>query len=280
MPQLIELEARVHHLCGLQELVRALRGIAAVRMQESLQALQATRRYSAAIAEAIGLAMALLPRPPAELRPVAGQERLRLVIGTEHGFVGGLGERLVEALRCAPPGCGLAVAGRRTAALAIDQGLSLAWSEAAAAHVGGIAAVARRLAHALGAAHSVELVYVRYLGSGRRELVVQAVVPIEAARFDLARQGMPPLHHVAPEALLAELAGEFLLAELAQGLTEALTSENEARMRVMDAADRNITEKSAHLGEELRRLRQEAITTELLDVITGAEAVARPGRPP
>jgi F0F1-type ATP synthase gamma subunit len=43
---------------------------------------------------------------------------------------------------------------------------------------------------------------------------------------------------------------------------------------VMDAADRNIGEKRDQLGQEVHRLRQEAITTELLDVITGAEAVA------
>jgi F-type H+-transporting ATPase subunit gamma len=272
---LADLESRLQHLHELQDLVRALRGIAASRMQESQKALLAVRRYNETIGEAIGLALALLPEPPAPEPPEAGEVRLRLAIGTEHGFVGALNERLVDALRTTPSGWTLAVAGRRTAALALDQGLHLVWTEPMATHAGGIGAVARRLAQALQGAAAVELVHLRHLGAGRDELVRLPVVPLDLQHFAAAACRVPPLHHLPPALLLAELAGEHLLAELTRALTEALAAENQARLRVMDAADRNIGEKRDQLGQEVHRLRQEAITTELLDVITGAEAVAR-----
>ena len=66
---------------------------------------------------------------------------------------------------------------------------------------------------------------------------------------------------------------ELLFAEIALALIAGFASENAARLRAMERADRNIGERVERLRQDAHRLRQEAITTELLDVVTGAEAV-------
>jgi F-type H+-transporting ATPase subunit gamma len=79
-----------------------------------------------------------------------------------------------------------------------------------------------------------------------------------------------------PEAALrCGIADMLLIAELAVALLEALASENAARMTVLDAAEHTLQGKLAGLRVEERSARQGAITAELLDVVTGAEAQRR-----
>jgi F-type H+-transporting ATPase subunit gamma len=75
--------------------------------------------------------------------------------------------------------------------------------------------------------------------------------------------------------LLQRLASEYLFAELTRAVMESLASENGARLRVMEAADRNTGDKLEGLRRSENALRQEAITSELLDVVTGSEAILK-----
>ena len=83
----------------------------------------------------------------------------------------------------------------------------------------------------------------------------------------------PPLHHLPAEVLLRQLASEYLFAEVTRAVMEALASENGARLRVMETADSNIDGKLATLRRDEHVLRQQSITSELIDVVTGSQAV-------
>ena len=72
---------------------------------------------------------------------------------------------------------------------------------------------------------------------------------------------------------MEELASEYLLAEITGAVMESLASENGARLRVMEAADHNVTDKLKQLTRDEQTLRQEAITSELSDLISGAKVV-------
>ncbi len=54
---------------------------------------------------------------------------------------------------------------------------------------------------------------------------------------------------------------------------QSFFSENSTRFRTMEAAHQNIRNKSAELTKLARRIRQEAVTSEILDLISGAEAL-------
>ena len=74
-----------------------------------------------------------------------------------------------------------------------------------------------------------------------------------------------------PPLLLAELAEEYVFAELCESITLSLTAENEARVRAMTSAKANVAKMLDDLVARSRRLRQEEITNEIL------ELAARPG---
>jgi F-type H+-transporting ATPase subunit gamma len=85
----------------------------------------------------------------------------------------------------------------------------------------------------------------------------------------------PLRHHLEAGVLPRRLIDELLLAELMLALTESFANENAARLAIMQAADQNIADKLDKLMLQGRQLRQDAITSELLDIVSGSEAVAR-----
>ena len=68
---------------------------------------------------------------------------------------------------------------------------------------------------------------------------------------------------------------EYLFAEIAHSLMESFASENSARLAAMDSASRNIDDKLEVLERDARVAWQEETTSDMLDVVTGAEAVNR-----
>jgi F-type H+-transporting ATPase subunit gamma len=66
-----------------------------------------------------------------------------------------------------------------------------------------------------------------------------------------------------------------MFALLTEAAVESIASENAARFKAMQAACDNVTKKLEELRQAARQVRQEEITAELLDLITGAEGITR-----
>jgi F-type H+-transporting ATPase subunit gamma len=75
-----------------------------------------------------------------------------------------------------------------------------------------------------------------------------------------------------PERLLSWLVQQRLFVVLYRALTEAQASEHASRLAAMQAAEKNIEERRDRLQHLYRRRRQETITSELLDLVSGFEA--------
>jgi F-type H+-transporting ATPase subunit gamma len=142
-----------------------------------------------------------------------------------------------------------------------------------ATQAGGVLSIARQVAERLANSTAVRLVYAVYQSGARYEAAARSVLPLDPHLFADADRGAPPLHHLSPAVLLERLAGEYLLAEIARAMMESFASENAARLQMMESADRNIDARVEQLEMRVRHLRQEAITEELLDLMTGAEAI-------
>lgn len=264
MQQLDRIQSRMHGLRELGELMRALRVLAAAHLAEAQAALPAALAYRQTLREAWA---ALLPAPA--MAP-AKDEPLHLLIGAEHGFTGAYTERLLAAT---PDGVALAVVGRRALARAIERKRVPRWSEDLSTRPGNVPDLARRLALRIRTGHQpVSLIHAAYRQGSRFELGQRPLWPLPPVA--MAAQRLPRTQ--LPEAALrCGIADMLLIAELAVALLEALASENAARMTVLDAAEHTLQGKLAGLRVEERSARQGAITAELLDVVTGAEAQRR-----
>lgn len=264
MQQLDRIQARIHGLHELGELIRALRVLAAARLAEAQATLPAAKAWRASLRSAWS-AVPPGPEPPTSAAP------LYLLIGAEHGFTGAYAERLLGAV----PGSAvpLALVGRRALARALERKRKPTWSEELSTRPATVPDLARRLAARIRAeARPVRLIHAVYRHGSRFELGQAPLWPLGAANRPASP---PPRTQLPPDRLRTGIADLLLVAELSVALLEALASENAARMTVLNAAEHTLQGKLDGLKVEERAARQGAITAELLDVVTGAEAQRR-----
>lgn len=285
MERLERLRERRASLSELRDLFRAMRGIAASKMQEAVQALEGVRRYARTLDQAISA----FDAPLADKRGTGRSTDLRgrtarILFCSEHGFVGAMNDNLMDWARTHwKPEDALIIVGRRGGTLAMEQGLEPADVFEMTTHLKGVLQLSRQLARRIEPFDVVSVTFVSSHRGSEQTIEEHDVYPISSTRsgsmtdtpkVESAPPLFDPLTQLPPDVLAERLADEFLFARLARAATEALASEHAARLRVMEAADRNAGDKLATLVREEQQSRQAAITSELLDVIAGATALS------
>jgi F-type H+-transporting ATPase subunit gamma len=285
MERLSEIQARLENLGDLADVVGAMRSLAAVRVQQARGALTGIRKYTEVVDGALAqaLTLALPSGGPTGGAPVGGSCAV-IAFSSEQGFVGAFNEHILDraAAQLSGPGDRLLVVGSRGSALAAERRLEVAWTVPMTTHGEGVTEVARRVAEEVyqragrGELRRVALVYARTSGGAACELVVSTLLPFDPTPYLSAgaRAGPPPLANLTSRDLLDRLVDELVLAELVRAAMESFAAENGARLATMEAAHSSIARKLDDLSHDERRLRQDEITTELLDIVTGAEAMA------
>lgn len=274
MEQLPRLQARIANLAQLRDLIRALRALAASHVQEAQSALPGIRRYVEVVEDSIAEGVALLEEDDTSVLSESFAPTLLIVVCSEHGFAGAYNEQLLaRAAAERKPGQLLVIVGHRGAMLAAEKGLDVDHSFPMATHVGGVLGVTRRIAERLFEVSMANMVFASYRRGGNFEVEARSILPLDPDLLVRSERRRPPLHHLAADALLRRLGNEYLFAEITRAVMESLASENGARLRVMEAADHNIGDQLEVLRRSENALRQEAITSELLDIVTGSEAI-------
>ena len=259
--RLSDAESRRASIAELGTVTDAMRSLAAVRLQQATSMLDGARTYAAVIAGALARAIPLLGdaavRWPAEERGNAAV----LLFAPEHGFVGTFADRVAEEA-LARPGLRAPV-----------------WSTAMATHTDAVTATVHRVAEALyraaadGQLDRMDIVYGRAEPGALPVVVREPLLPLDFTQFRIANRGEPPLTNLPPPQLVTRLVDEYVFALLEQSALESFAAENAARLAVMMAAHRNVESRLEDLTGEIRRLRQEQITTELIELASGTEAL-------
>ncbi len=262
--------ARIAATRQLETVFTAMRGLAAARSHEAQKSLEGVRAYAHALGETIGVALALAPDEPTTRPPAA--RHILLAFCAEQGFVGAFDRRILDAARRLGVGAALYVVGQRGVASAGEQGLAIAWSTPMIAHAADAPLLAERIADALYETLSetestrVTLVHSAPSQTGAGDIVARPLVPLDLTRFPVAAGANPPLVNLPPPALIATLAEEYIFAELCEAALLSFASENMARMMAMTAARNNVRKTIDDLVAQHRRLRQEQITEELIEL--------------
>ncbi len=273
MEDLSRIKSRLESLSELDELVGALRSISASRAREAQAAFEGTRAYRNVVTRAMAEVAPLLPdAAEASDRNKESGESCLLLIASENGFVGLFNSRLVErALDVRDPREHLVIVGRRGQITAAENGVADADTFPMTSRISGVTALARRIAKRLAGMSSARIVHAAQKPGANFEVQVRTVLHVP--KIPASESASPPILHIPPKELLSHLADEYLFAEIAHALMVSLASENVARMRAMDSASRNIEDTMDKLRRDERVAQQEKTTTEMLDVVTGAEAV-------
>jgi F-type H+-transporting ATPase subunit gamma len=287
------LRRRISTVQSTKKITRAMELIAASRIVRAQARVRAAVPYSETITEVVhDLADAgagsdsplLNPRP--EIRKVA-----HVVIAADRGLCGGYNAYVLRAAEGSM---------REHARLGRDYGLVLVGRKAESyfrfrhyridASFTGFSEQptyedARRIGGVLekpflaGEYDLVELIYTRFVSAGSQEVVVRPLMPLErevlaAGDGDTPDEvGASYEFEPSPDAILERLLPRYVEARVYAALLNAAASEQAARQRAMKAATDNADDLIVGLARVMNRARQDAITTEILEIVGGAEAL-------
>jgi len=273
----------------IQSIVRTMKALSSVSIRQYEQAEQAMAAYAHTVE--LGLTAVLRQRHAAGLPlPDAvksnGSEAL-IVIGSDRGLCGGYNDKIT---RFALSGMGdrpmvLGVIGARVASRLEADG-----RKADAVHLlpGSVDGLSRLVQNVIvdierwtrvDGVGQVVLVHNRREGRTTAKPQEHRLLPLpgsylrKQANADWPGRSLPMVR-MDPDRLMSWLVQQRLFVVVYRALTEALASEHASRLAAMQAAERNIDERRDSLHQLYRQRRQETITRELLDVVSGFEAVS------
>ncbi len=121
----------------------------------------------------------------------------------------------------------------------------------------------------------VQLIYTKFLSAGRQEVVIEQLMPLDTSELASgAKQQADYEFEPNPDTILDALLPRYAEAKIYAALLNAAASEHAFRQRAMKAATDNADELIRTLSRIMNRARQDSITTEIMEIVGGAAAMA------
>ena len=274
-------------------MVKTMKALAGVNIRQYERAAHAVAEYNRTIE--MGLQIAL-PRVPVHALPstrATGPKLGAIVFGSDQGMCGQLNDQVVShAIRALKKLAArrnnqvIMAIGMRAAAQFEEAGSPVEETVTVPASTSGIGTaveqVLRRIEewHAQRGIELVTLFYARPVSGAWYRIRGIQLLPVDA-QWIKGLQAKPwpskviPMFTMDERRLIQLLIREYLFVSLYRAFAESLASENASRLASMQVAEKNIEERLRALSSESRQLRQESITSELLDIIASFEALRK-----
>ncbi len=276
--RLADISTHIHSVDQLRAVIGAMRAIAASRAQQSRGLLPGIRAYADVVAQAIAQALRLVPENGATRGDARVARRGLVLFTAEQGFAGAFSDRMLDEARPLLPQADVFLIGARGVMLARERRIALAWQTGMALHADGAAAVATRVCEALYdklPSSGVDLVYPTWVPGRGLVPRTRSLLPLDQRIFAALPVADAPLTTLPPSVLLAQLAEEYVYAQLCEAATESFVAENEARVASMATAKHNIEQMLLGLQAQERQIRQEEITAEVVELAGAAAGRSR-----
>ena len=292
------LRRRIKSIQSTKKITRAMELIAASRIVKAQQRVAAARPYS----EQITAVMGNLAAGGAGLDHPLLQERdpIRkvgfIIISADRGLAGAYnstviraGERALMAHQAEGRDYELTLSGKKAEGYFRYRDYRVGEAYSGYAEVPSYED-ARRVARAAmeryergsaepGGTDQVELIYTRFLSIGTQKVVNVRLLPLEREAIEDAAasggDGAESAYEFEPEPgqILERLLPRYVEGRVFAAMLDAAASEQAARQRAMKAATDNAEELTKKLSTVANKLRQAGITTEIMEIVGGAEAL-------
>ena len=289
------LRRRIKSVESTKKITRAMELIAASRIVKAQARVHAAQPYAEGITDVVrnlqgaaGGSNSALLTPRAEVRKVAD-----IIIAADRGLCGGYNTTVIRAAEHDMRDTERA--GRENAIVTVGrkaEGYFRFRDFAIDAAYSGFSDSptyedARQVASAVvsrfetGELDKVQLVYTRFISAGRQEVVVEPLLPLEpSATADVSTEtsSEPSSDYEFepnPEAILETLLPRYTESRIYAALLNAAASEHAARQRAMKAATDNAEDLILTYRRRMNRARQDSITTEIMEIVGGAEALSQ-----
>jgi F-type H+-transporting ATPase subunit gamma len=290
MPSLLDIRRRVRAVKSTQQITKAMKMVAASKLRRAQERIQHARPYAIQMMRVL---KSLASRVDPSLHPLlddrrtprAGGRALLVVITADRGLAGSFNANVIKAAATfiteAQRGeVSLALVGRRGRDYFARRGFEIRYEQInlfANLRFDDAKAIAKTAIDAFvnGEVDSVHLVYNEFKSVMQQRVVVDQLLPIPRGTFVDSEAGpaVDYLYEPAPDKLFEHLIPNHIEVQVYRALLESAAAEHAARMTAMDAATRNSAEMIDQLTLYMNKVRQAAITREIIEVVSGAEAL-------
>jgi len=291
MPTLLDFRRRIRSVKNTQQITRAMKFVAAARLRRAQEAALAARPYAKELARVLRSTMARLDSPQHPLLARRPEERiLVIVLSGERGLAGAFNsnilKRAAEFLRSKQ--------GKKMVVLPIGKkgrdALRKAGMEFAGEYVNVLARVdlgiAREIAKLVTELYSREAIDAVYTVFSEFKnvlapvLVTEKLLPIEKIEEseetagERAASQIDYLYEQPETQILDRLLPRYVETQILRIMLESSAAEHAARMTAMEAATKNAGEVIDALTLHMNKVRQAAITKEIIEIVSGAAGTA------
>ena len=281
MATLLDFRRRIRSVKSTQQVTRAMKFVSAARLRRAQEMAIEARPYSTAITQIVRSVAGRMEEPAHLLLARRPEERALLVIVTgDRGLAGAFNanavRRAVEFLR--------AHSAQKMEVLAVgrkgrDSFRKQKWP-LAGEYVGVTARADFKKAQEIGAkiiehyagekTDAVYLLFNEFKSVITQKMVLEKLLPIDPAEEDVSGSQVDYIYEQPAEELLNGLLPKYIEARIYRMLADSSAAEHAARMTAMDSATRNAGELIDTLTLRMNKIRQAAITKEIIEVVSGA----------
>ena len=295
MATLLDFRRRIRSVKNTQQITRAMKFVAAARLRKAQEAALAARPYAVELARLLRSIMSRIAEPDHALllkRPE--QNILVIVLSGERGLAGAFNSNILrkaaEFMR--------KQSGKKITVVPVGKkgrdSLKKAGFQFAAEHVNVLAKVEFGVARDIAALvtelytkeeiDAVYIVFSEFKSVMTANLVVEKLLPVEEIREEdtqssdvgahqASKTDQTPIDYIyeQPEAqLLGKLLPRYIETQLLRSMLESSAAEYAARMVAMDSATNNAGDVIEALTLHMNKVRQAAITKEIIEIVSGA----------
>lgn len=295
MASLLDIRRRIRAVKSTQQITKAMKMIAASKLRRAQDRIIGARPFAEQMARVLNSLAARVDSSahPLLAEPEAGADArtLLVVITADKGLCGGFNTNIVKAASAFIGGSAgqvaLGLVGRKGRDFFKRRGFDVRLEE-----VGIFQQVrygdAQRIAQVVieeftnGRASRVHMVYNEFKSVIQQRVVTEQLLPIPKADLgfaEAASSGQPVpgvveyVYEPDPDQIFEDLLPRHIEIQVYRALLESAAAEHAARMTAMDAASKNSGEIIENLTLYMNKVRQAQITREIIEVISGAQAI-------
>src|SRR6202790_2835222 len=291
MPTLLDFRRRIRSVKNSQQITRAMKFVAAARLRRAQEAALAARPYAKELVRVLRSTMARIESPEHPLLAKRPEERiLVLVLAGERGLAGAFNTNILkkaaEFYR--------SKAGKKITVIPIGKKGRDALRRAGFTFAGeyvnvlsrvdfGIAREISKLVTDLYVEEKLDAVYMvfsEFRNVISADLTVEKLLPVEKISIgeeteaEAASSQIDYIYEQPEQQLLARLLPRYVETQVLRTMLESCAAEHAARMTAMEAATKNAGEVIEGLTLHMNKVRQAAITKEIIEIVSGASSTA------
>ena len=290
MPTLLDFRRRIRSVKNTQQITRAMKFVSAARLRRAQEAALAARPYAEELMRVLRSIMSRIESPEQKLLAKRPEQRiLAIVMAGERGLAGAFNANILrDAAKFFRSKKDKKLVVIPVGKKARD-GLRKAGMEFAAEYVNVLARVdfgiAREIAKVVSDLYTEEkidavyIIFSEFKNVLAPNLVTEKLLPIEKLEAEDNREKGPEalvdyIYEQPANFILGRLLPRYIETQISRAMLESSAAEHAARMTAMEAATKNAGDVIEALTLHMNKVRQAAITKEIIEIVSGAASTA------